>query len=413
MSDRRVAITGMGVISPLGNDVQTFWSNIAGGTCGIDFITRFDTSDLKVKVAAEVKGFVASDYMDFTAEQRSDLNTKYALAASLEAVTDSGIEGNIDPERFGVYVGSAIGGMLTLTVEHEKMLTAGPRRVSPLFVPMVIANMPSGAVAMRYNAQGPALPVVTACATSTSAIGEAYRAIKHGYADAILAGGTEAPLLPLAVAGFINAMAISRRNDPKSSCIPFDARRDGFVIAEGAGVLVLEEYEHAVARGAKIYAEIKGYGHTCDAYHATSPQPEGRGCAAAIRAALTEADALAWQDGTLYINAHGTSTVLNDKIETLAIKAALGERAKGVFISSTKSMTGHMMGAVGAIEAIIGVLSLRDGIVPPTIGLEQPDPECDLNYVPGKAIKAPLQTVLSNSMGFGGHNACLVISRGE
>ena len=405
----RVVVTGLGTITPVGNDVETFWKSLTDGKCGIDFITRFDTEDYKVKVAAEVKDFDPLQYIPKSEARKMDLFCQYALAAAEQAVQDSGIVGTLEPEKLGVYVGSGIGGMETFVAQTEKLLTNGPKRISPHFIPMMISNMAAGDIAIKYNAQGPSLPVVTACATSTNAIGEAYRAIKHGYAQAVIAGGTEATINPLAVAGFTNCMALSTRNDPKSASIPFDKRRDGFVMGEGSAIVVLEEYEHAVQRGAKIYAEVVGYGNTCDAYHVTAPHPEGKGAADAMRMALKEAGAL--EEGTLSINAHGTSTPLNDKGETLAIKAVLGERAKDVFISSTKSMTGHMLGAAGAVETVASVLALKDGVIPPTIGYEEPDPECDLNYVPNQAIKADIQYAMSNSLGFGGHNACLVFQK--
>lgn len=405
----RVVVTGLGAITPVGNDVESFWQSLVDGKCGIDFITRFDTEDYKVKVAAEVKDFDPLQYIPKSEVRKTDLFCQYALAAAEQAVQDSGIVGTIEPERLGVYVGSGIGGMETFVAQTEKLLTSGPKRISPHFIPMMISNMAAGDIAIKYNAQGPSLPVVTACATSTNAIGEAYRAIKHGYAQAIIAGGTEATINPLAVAGFTNCMALSTRNDPKSASIPFDKRRDGFVMGEGSAIVVLEEYEHAVQRGAKIYAEVVGYGNTCDAYHVTAPHPEGKGAADAMRMALQEAGAL--EDGALYINAHGTSTPLNDKGETIAIKKVLGQRAYDVLVSSTKSMTGHMLGAAGAVEAVVSVLALKNGTVPPTIGYEEADPECDLNYVPNQAVKADIQYAMSNSLGFGGHNACLVFEK--
>lgn len=406
---KRVVVTGMGVVSPVGNDVPSFWRNISQGVCGIGLITRFDTTDFKVKIAAEVKDFDPAQYMERNEARRMDPFTQYAVAAAQQAMNDSGLQGHVAAERLGVYIGSGVGGMLTMTGECEKLLDGGPRKVSALFIPMMIANIAAGSVAIRFNAQGPCLPVVTACATSSNAIGEAYRAIRHGYADAILAGGAEACILPLAMAGFTNCMALSTRSDPLSSSIPFDRRRDGFVMGEGAGILALEEYEHAVRRGATIYAEVKGYGHTCDAYHITAPHPEGRGAAAAIRAAMEEAQVN--EASGIYINAHGTSTPLNDRTETLAIKEALGLRAYDAYISSSKSMTGHMLGAAGAAEAIVSVLTLAHQLVPPTIGLKEADPECDLNYVPGKAISASIQLALSTSLGFGGHNACLAFTK--
>lgn len=402
---RKVVVTGLGVVSPVGNNVADFWVSLVSGKCGIGFITRFDTSEYKVKIAAEVKDFDPSEVMDKSEIRRSDLFVRYAMAAANEAMLDSGLV-EMDKDRLGVYIGSGIGGIGTLVQESNKLDTQGPRKVSPFLVPMMIANMAAGQVAMRFGARGPCLPVVTACATSSHAIGEAYRAIAHGYADAILAGGAEAPLIPLAIAGFTSSMALSLRNDPLDSSIPFDKRRDGFVMGEGAGVLVLEEYGHALARKAPIYAEICGYGNTCDAYHITSPLPDGSSAANAINGAMREAGLRGRE--VLYINAHGTSTPLNDKTETLAIKKALGqEAARRAIISSTKSMTGHMLGAAGAAEAIACVMALREGIAPPTIGYKEPDPECDLDYIPNQARRADLSAALSISLGFGGHNACL------
>lgn len=406
---KQVAVTGLGVISPVGNSVEAFWQSLASGVCGIGPITRFDTADFKVKIAAEVKGFDPAIYMERMEARKMDLFSQYAMAAAAQAVEDSGVLNAVLPERFGVYMGSGVGGLETLANEAVKWHESGPRKVSPYFIPMMIGNMAAGNIAIRFNAQGPCLPVVTACATSTNAIGEAYRAIKHGYADVIIAGGAEASILPLAVAGFTNCMALSTRNDPTCASIPFDKRRDGFVMGEGAGVLILEEYEHAVKRGAKIYALIKGYGHTCDAHHITAPRPDGQGAAGAIKQALYEAGGEL--DGALYINAHGTSTPLNDKTETQAIKLALGDRAYQAYVSSTKSMTAHMLGAAGAAEAIASVMALNTGIIPPTIGLHEPDPECDLNYVPLTAVKAPIKRALSTSLGFGGHNACLLMEK--
>lgn len=406
---KRVVITGMGVVSPVGNDVPSFWRNISQGICGIGLITRFDTTDFKVKIAAEVKDFDPAQYMEHNEMRRMDPYTQYAVAAAQQAMDDSGLYGHVNPERLGVYIGSGVGGILTLTGECQKLLEYGPRKVSSLLIPMMIGNIAAGTIAIRFNAQGPCLPVVTACATSSNAIGEAYRAIGHGYAEAILAGGAEASILPLAVAGFTNCMALSTRNDPLDSSIPFDRRRDGFVMGEGAAILVLEEYEHALGRGARIYAEVKGYGHTCDAYHITAPHPEGRGAAAAIRAAMKEAQVA--DTSGIYINAHGTSTPLNDKTETIAIKEALGAKAYDAYISSSKSMTGHMLGAAGGAEAIVSVMALQHQLVPPTIGLKESDPECDLNYVPGQAVSASIQLALSTSLGFGGHNACLAFAK--
>lgn len=408
---RRVAITGMGVVSPIGNDIETFRKNLLDGICGIDYITRFNADDFKVKVAAEVKDFQVTDYVDKSEARRMDLFTQYAVVAAKEAVEQSGIFGKVEPERFGVYVGSGIGGMDTLVSTMEKFMNGGSRKVSPLFIPMMISNMASGNIAIQYNAMGPCLPVVTACATSSHAIGEAYRAIRFGYADAIIAGGSEAAINGLAVAGFTNSTALSTRNIPNESSIPFDARRDGFVIGEGAGILILEEYEHAKSRGAKILGEIVGYSNTCDAYHITAPHPEAEGAANAIRLALEEAGYT--REMKLYYNAHGTSTPLNDKAETIALKKVLGEEAaREIYISSTKSMTGHMLGAAGAVEAIACLIALKTGEIPPTIGYKEPDPDCDLNYTPNKKAKADVDLAVSTSLGFGGHNAALVFRKG-
>ncbi len=406
----RVVITGAGVISPVGSGVETFFDNLTQGVCGIGPITRFDTEGYKVKLAGEVKGFdPEAAGIDRAQAKRTDLFAQYAMAAAIQAVEDSGIEGAVAPERFGVYVGSGIGGMQTFVQETEKLLNRGPGRVSPFFVPMMIGNMAAGNIAIRFGAQGPCLPVVTACATSSHAVGEAFHAIKYGLADAIIAGGAEATIIPLAVAGFSNMKALSESEDPNAASLPFDARRGGFVMSEGSGILVLEELEHARARGAKIYAEICGYGNTCDAYHITAPQPEGIGAANAIRLALEEAG---YDGEKLYINAHGTGTAMNDKGETLAIKKALGEeRARAALISSTKSMTGHMLGAAGGVEAIACAMALKTGIVPPTLHLDQPDPECDLNYVPNRAVKGDPEVAISSSLGFGGHNAVIAMRK--
>ncbi|MDI9494043.1 MAG: beta-ketoacyl-ACP synthase II [Bacillota bacterium] len=409
---RRVAITGMGVVSPIGNDMKTFRKNLLEGVCGIDYITRFDPEEYKVKIAAEVKDFRITDHVDKSEARRMDLFTQYAVVAAKEAISQSGILGTVEPEKFGVYIGSGIGGMDTLVNTMDRFRAGGPRKVSPLFIPMMISNMASGNIAIQYNAMGPCLPVVTACATSSHAIGEAYRAIRFGYADAIIAGGTEAAINCLAVAGFTNSMALSTRNIPNDSSIPFDARRDGFVIGEGAGVVIMEDYEHAKKRGAKILGEIVGYANTCDAYHITAPHPEAEGAANSIRLALEEAG---YTKGVkLYYNAHGTSTPLNDKVETLALKKVLGEDgAREIYISSTKSMTGHMLGAAGAVEAIACLIALETGEIPPTIGYKEPDPECDLNYTPNVKAKVDVEMAVSTSLGFGGHNAVLVIRKGD
>ena len=404
---RRVVITGIGAVTPVGNDIETMWDSLVNGKNGIDYIKSFDTEKLKVKVAAEVKDFEPKKYIEKKELRKTDLFCQYAIAAACQAVEDSGIIGTIEDEKLGVYVGSGTGGMHTFFTQCENMIAE--KKISPFFIPMMIGNMAAGLIAIRFSAKGPCLPVVTACATSTHAVGEAFHAIKNGYADAIITGGAEAAITPLAIAGFSSCMALSTRNDPNSSSIPFDKRRDGFVMGEGAGILVLEEYEHAVARGAKIYAEVAGYGNTCDAHHVTAPDPEAAGAARCVEIALKEAGIT--DDDTLYINAHGTSTPANDKTETAAFKRALGEKAYDAYISSTKSMTGHMLGATGAVEAIVAALAVKNGIVPPTIGLEEPDPECDLNYVPNKAVAAPLTAAASTTFGFGGHNACIALKK--
>lgn len=408
---KRVVITGLGVISPIGNDINSFWNNAKNGVCGIGEITAYSTEGMAIKLAAEVKDFNAENFgVEKGLARRSDRFCQFALAAAQQAVKDSNIEGNINSSRFGVYVGSGIGGINTFVNECTKMNEEGANRVSPLFIPMLISNIAAGNIAISHKAEGPCLPVVTACATSSHAIGEAYRAIKHGYADAIIAGGSEAAITPLAVGGFMNSKALSKSTDPLRASLPFDAERGGFVMGEGAGIVILEEYEHAVKRGAKIYGEICGYGNTCDAHHYTAPKPDGSCAAKAIKEALDEAGYS--EKDTLYINAHGTGTPLNDKSETLAIKSALGEKeASRAHISSSKSMTGHMLGAAGAVEIIVSALSLKEGIVTPTIGLQNPDPNCDLNYTPNKAVKADLTIAVSNSLGFGGHNACVAIRK--
>jgi 3-oxoacyl-[acyl-carrier-protein] synthase II len=404
----RVVVTGLGAISPVGNDIQTMWDNLIAGRHGIGPITKFDTADFKTKLAAEVKAFDPLLFMDKNDARRSDLYTQFAMAAAAQAVGDSGIVGAVAPERLAVYFSSGIGGIITLTEEHSKLLGGGPRKVSPLFVPMMIANIAAGNIAIKYQAKGSCKCIVTACATSSDSLGEAFRAIKHGYADAVITGGSEAAVMPLAVAGFANMTALTTSSDPDNASLPFDKRRGGFVMGEGAGAMILEEYEHAKARGAKIYAEIVGYGSTCDAHHITAPDPEAESSARAIRDAFTEAGCPA---GRIYFNAHGTGTPLNDVSETAAIKKAFGDRIVDVSVSSTKSMTGHMLGAAGAIEAIISVLALQTGILPPTVGLQEPDPECDLDYVPLKARKANPALALSVSIGFGGHNACVAFKR--
>jgi 3-oxoacyl-[acyl-carrier-protein] synthase II len=412
--NRRVVVTGTGVISPVGNNVESFWRNLVDGYCGIEVIADFPTDDLPVKIAGQVKDFDPSDYeIEPAFARKQDKFTLYAVAAAWQAVKESGLSaaegGNIDPFRLGVYVGSGIGGFKTQVRETEKLMTDGAKWVSPLFIPTMIANIAAGNIAIRNNACGPCLPVVTACATSTHAIGEAYRAIRHGYADAIIAGGSEACVMPLGIAGFANAKALSRSEDPKYASLPFNKNRGGFVMSEGSAVLVLEEYEHAVQRGATILAEVCGYGNTCDAYHVTAPRPDGKTQAAAIRMALDEAGYTS--DDCLYINAHGTGTALNDVSETQAFKLALGEDAYRAHISSTKGAMGHLLGAAGAAEALAAILALRHSVVPPTINLDEIDPECDLDYTPNKAVEAEITIAISDSLGFGGHNSCVAFRK--
>lgn len=406
---KRVVVTGLGAVTPVGNDVKTTWESIENGRCGIDSIRKFDTSDLKVTIAAEVKDFDPTLYFEKREIRKTDLFTQYAVAAATQAVEDSGIKGAIDPQRFGVYVGTGIGGMQTFNANCIALENSGAKKVSPFFVPMMISNIASGTIAIRNQAKGVCLPIVTACATGTHSIGEAYHAIAAGYADAIIAGGAEAVVTPLSIAGFTNCMALTTRNDPKTASVPFDKRRDGFVIGEGAGIVVLEEYAHAKQRGAKIYAEICGYGNTCDAYHVTAPHPEAEGASKAIALAIEEAQV--GPDAQIYVNAHGTSTQLNDKVETKALKQVFGQKATELYISSTKSMTGHMLGAAGGCEAVLSVLALSKSVLPPTVGYEVPDEECDLYYIPNKAIEKQVDFALSNSLGFGGHNACIVFKR--
>lgn len=407
---RRVVVTGIGVVSPVGNNPDEAWNNLVNGVNGIGPITLFDTTDYKAKVAGEVKNFEPRDYMSKQEILRSDRFTQLAVAAATQAVEESGVVGTLDPTRLGVYFGTGIGGINTLTKEQSKLLEKGPGRVSPYCIPMMIANMAAGEIAIRYNCQSAAMPAVTACASGSNAIGEAMRQIRHGYADAVITGGTDAAVNPLGVAGFVNMHALSTSEDPNAASLPFDARRGGFVIGEGAAALVLEEYEHAVARGARIYGELVGYGSTCDAYHMTSPAPDAAGGARAMQEAMAEAGYKS--EDRVYVNAHGTGTPMNDSGETIAIKTALGEeKAREALISSTKSMTGHLLGAAGAIEAVVCLKVLETGVIPPTINLEQPDPACDLNYVPNKAVEADIDLCLSNSLGFGGHNACLAFRK--
>ncbi|MBR3406173.1 MAG: beta-ketoacyl-ACP synthase II [Bacteroidales bacterium] len=411
MEPKRVVITGMGVISCLGQDVNTFWDNLCNGRCGIDYVEEF--KDMPVTFAGKVKNFDAEKYgIEKPFIRKQDNFTLYAMAAAWQAMQQSGLstEGenaNIDPFRLGVYVGSGIGGFDVQYRETMKMIEdPSGKWISPLFIATMISNIAAGHVAIKHQAKGPCLDIVTACATSSHCIGEAFRAVRHGYADAIIAGGSEHATIPLGVAGFYNAKALTRATDPKYSSLPFNLNRQGFVMGDGAAVIILESLDHALARGATIFGEIVGYGNTCDAYHATAPRPDASTQARSIKDALEEAHFDPSKDN-LYINAHGTGTHLNDLAETLACKTALGDFAYKAHISSTKSMTGHMFGAAGAAEAIATILALRDGICPPTINLDTPDPECDLDYTPNVAVKTDLTLGLSNSFGFGGHNACV------
>lgn len=408
--NRRVVVTGMGAITPVGNNVKGTWEGLKSGKNGIAPITLFDTENFKAKLGAEVKDFNPRDYLEVNEVLRTDRYAQFAVAAAQQAVEESGIEGTVAPERFSVIFGTGIGGINTFETEYGKLMEKGPRRVSPLFIPMMIANMASGMIAIRHDCRGSAMPAVTACASGSNAIGEAMRLIRHGYADAAIAGGAEAAISPSAIAGFVNMKALSTSEDPEAASLPFDKRRGGFVIGEGAVALILEEYEHAKARGAKIYGEVCGYGSTCDAHHITAPHPEARGGAQAMADAMREAGYT--ENDRVYVNAHGTGTPMNDSLETIAIKKALGEEAaKRAYVSSTKSMTGHMLGAAGAIEALACLFALNEGIIPPTINLKEQDEACDLNCVPNTAVKADIDLALSNSLGFGGHNACLAFRK--
>lgn len=409
----RVVITGMGVVSPIGNDVESFWNNMKQGACGIDFISSFDTSEgYDVKVAAEVKDFDATKYILKKELRRLDRFSQFAIYAAMDAVAQSGLDLETeDLTRIGVIVGSGIGGLATIEDQANRLMTKGPKRVSPFFIPMSIGNMAAGNVAIYTGAKGICTTIVTACAAGTHSIGEAFRAIKLGINDVILAGGSEASVTPLGVAGFQALTALSLSQDPKRASIPFDGERDGFVMGEGAGILVMESLEHAQKRGAHIIAEVVGYGATGDAYHITSPDPSGEGAARAMEEAINEAGINKEDVG--YINAHGTSTPYNDKFETIAIKNVFGEMAKDIPISSTKSMTGHLLGAAGAVEAIAIAKALEDGFIPATIGYQVADPECDLDYVPNEGRKATIDYAMSNSLGFGGHNGTVLMKRWE
>ena len=407
---RRVVITGIGAVTPVGKDAPSTWESICAGRHGITKIDRFDTEDLGVSVAALVKDFDPSSILDRKEQRRTDPYCQFALYAATEALRDCGSDlKDLDPYRVGVIIGSGIGGMQTFEENHQKFLEKGPGRVSVFFIPMMISNMAAGNISIRTGFKGANFAPVTACASSAHAVGEAFRLIKNGYLDACVAGGAEATVTKFAMAGFNNMGALSRSTDPDRASIPFDKERDGFVMGEGAGILILEELEHARARGARIYAEVAGYGATGDAHHITSPAPDGEAAAKAMELAYTEAG-LTPADID-YINAHGTSTPVNERYETIAIRKALGDAARTVAVSSTKSMTGHMLGAAGAVEAMLTALALRDGILPPTVGYKVPDEECDLDVVPNTARKQDIRAALSNSLGFGGHNAALCLKK--
>ncbi|HEU0301788.1 MAG TPA: beta-ketoacyl-ACP synthase II [Longimicrobium sp.] len=413
--NRRVVITGTGLVTPVGLDVQESWAALLGGRSGAGPITQFDASGHKVRFACEVKDFDPSPYIDRKEVNRTDRFSQFAIATAVQAMKEAGLDetfDSLDSERFGVIVGSGIGGIHTFEEQHSRAIEKGPGRVSPFFVPMFISDIAAGLVSIRYNARGPNYCTVSACASGAHAVGLAFRSIKMGEADVMLAGGTEASVTPLTIAGFANMTALSTRNDdPERASRPFDAGRDGFVLGEGAGMLVLEELEHARARGAAIIAEVVGFGQTADAYHITAPAEGGEGAVRAMRAALREAGAKVSEVG--YVNAHGTSTPANDKNESAAVRTVLGDHARDVIVGSTKSMTGHTLGAAGGVEAVISALVCREGRIPPTINYETPDPDCDLNYGTEGMVERPVRLALSNSFGFGGHNVCLAIRRYE
>ncbi len=410
---RRVVITGLGAVTPIGTGVSDYWNSLLEGKSGVRRIEKFDTEGFSSKIAGEVKDFNPKDFFDAKSIRRMDKSTQFALASAIMAQQDAGIDfSQFDPYRVGVVLGSGIGGMETLDVQFRTLLNKGPQRISPLFIPMMISNILAGQIGMQFKVKGPNMVVTTACASSTHAMGVSYRLIREGEADIIISGGAEAAITPLALAGFCSMKALSTRNDePEKASRPFDKERDGFVMAEGAGILILEELEHAKKRGAKIYAEIIGFGMSADAHHITAPDPEGEGARKAMEFAI--ADAGIKPEEVDYINAHGTSTPLNDKLETLAIKKLFGEHAYKLAISSNKSMIGHLLGAAGAVEAIATALTLKEGVIPPTINYETPDPECDLDYVPNEKRVQDVKVALSNSFGFGGHNASLVFKKYE
>lgn len=411
--NKRVVITGMGAITPVGDELDTIWKAIINGDSGVDYITQFDTTDYAVKIAAEVKDFNPEEYIDKKEIRRMDRFTQFAIAASTKAIEDAQLViDDSNAERIGVYVGSGIGGLKTIEDQHTVLMEKGPKRVSPFFIPMLIGNMASGQISIQTGAKGPNYAPVSACATGTHAIGDAFFMIQRGDADVMITGGTEATVTPIAVAGFSSMRALSKRNDdPKRASRPFDKERDGFIIGEGAGVLILESLEHAINRGAKIYAEVVGYGATGDAYHLTAPAPGGEGASRAMEMAIKRANIS--PEDVDYINAHGTSTQINDNYETMAIKSTFKEHANKIAISSTKGVTGHLLGAAGAVEGIISSLALKNGIIPPTINYENEDPECDLDYVPNDYRKQDIKIALSNSLGFGGHNASVIFKKYE
>ena len=411
--ERRVVITGLGALTPIGNNTEEFWNGIKEGKCGVDEIKSFDITNFKVKLAAELKGYNPEDYFDKREAKRLDKFSQYAMIAAREAWEDSGLDEETENmERVGIIIGSGIGGIQTIETEHEKCMSKGPDRVSPMYIPMGISNMATGNVAIDIGAKGESIAMVTACATGTHSIGESFRMIKHGYQDIVLAGGTEAGITPLGIAGFANIKALTKSEDKTRASIPFDKERSGFVMGEGAGVIVLEELEHAKKRGAKIYAEIVGYGATSDAYHITSPAPGGEGGARAMKIAIEEAKVN--PEEITYINAHGTSTHLNDSYETQAVKTALGEEAaKKVMVSSTKGHTGHLLGAAGGVEAIVCAKAIEEGFVPATINYKVPDEECDLDVVPNEGRNVEVKYAMSNSLGFGGHNSSILLKKYE
>jgi len=407
---KRVVITGLGAVTPIGNDVDVMWQNVKKGTCGIDFITRFDTENFKVKLAAEVKDLYVEDFISKQEIRKLDYFIQFAIIGAIKAYEDAKFT-TINKERLGVILSSGIGGLETIETNHEKLVDKGPDRVSPHFIPMVLINLAAGNVAINLGAKGICLSVVTACAASTDAIGTAFRHIQNGDLDAAVAGGAEASITPLGIAGFSVMRAVTESTDPKRASIPFDAERNGFVMGEGAGVIILESLDHALARGAKIYGELVGYGATCDAHHITAPDPSGEGAVRAMDMAIKDAGIL--PKDIDYINAHGTSTPLNDKTETAAVKEVFKESVDKLAMSSTKSMTGHLLGAAGAVEAIISVKALEEGFLPPTIGYKEKDPDCDLDIVPNQGRSENIKYAMSNSLGFGGHNACIVIKKWE